>query len=513
MEKRQLKSLKLSEKVEIIKVVDENVMTKEKTKQQIAKDFGIPASTLSTILKNKDEIMKRFAEGDNRKRKREIDYPDVDEAVLTFFKQARVQNISVPGPVLQGKAEFYAKKLGHVDFRASNGWMEKFKSRHDIVFKKVCGESKAVDDQVCEDWLEKLPLHCAGYKPEDIFNADESALFYKCMPDKTLCFAKEDCHGGKQSKERLTLLFAANSTGSEKLKILVIGRFKTPHCLRGKKSLPVDYCANKTAWMNTVVFCDWLEKLNQKMKKAKRKILLFIDNCSAHKDIPKLSNVTIQFLPANTTSKLQPLDQGIIRNFKCFYRKEVVCRMISDMEKKEQTRISVLDAIRMASKSWANIKSSTIANCFKKSGFQVPDVPCEDPENSFPEVNKHWEKITNHMGTENAISFDEFVDVDNRVPTDGKLTDEEIINSAKKTSSETDEDEVEDEVDDNKKPTDIISSNDAKKMLDQLKTFFENCATVSDSVFNSLINIDIAIDSEKLKRARQTTMNEFLKTK
>ena len=247
MEKRKLKCLTPAEKIKIINVVEENYKTKEKTKIQIAEDFGIPASTLSTILAKKDEIRKRFEDGDSRKRKRDADFPDVDEAVLRFFKQARAENVSIPGPVLQGKAEFYAKQMGHSNFRASNGWLEKFKSRHEIAFKKVCGESNAVENLVCEDWLKKLDLLCHDYKPEDIFNADEAALFFKCMPDKTLCFAKENCHGGKQSKERLTLLFAVNSTGTEKLKLLVIGKSKSPQCFRGVKSLPVDYDANKKA--------------------------------------------------------------------------------------------------------------------------------------------------------------------------------------------------------------------------------------------------------------------------
>lgn len=74
----------------------------------------------------------------------------IDEAVLQFFKQARA-NISVLASVLQEKAELSTKHLGHNNFRASNGWIEKFKSRHEIIFRKVCGESKAVHDQVYKE--------------------------------------------------------------------------------------------------------------------------------------------------------------------------------------------------------------------------------------------------------------------------------------------------------------------------------------------------------------------------
>jgi len=63
--------------------------------------------------------------------------------------------------------------------------------------------------------------------PKDIFNADETGLFYRCTPDKTLAFKSERCSGGKKSKERITLLVGANNMdGSEKLPLSMIGILK-----------------------------------------------------------------------------------------------------------------------------------------------------------------------------------------------------------------------------------------------------------------------------------------------
>ena len=55
-----------------------------------------------------------------------------------------------------------------------------------------------------------------NYKACDIFNAEETGLFYKLMPNKTLQLKGEKCHGGKKSKERLTVLVTSNMDGSEK---------------------------------------------------------------------------------------------------------------------------------------------------------------------------------------------------------------------------------------------------------------------------------------------------------
>lgn len=151
-------------------------------------------------------------------------------------------------------------------------------------------------------------------------------------------------------------------TGTEKLKPLVIGKSKLPRCFKGCKSLPLDYEANKEAWMTTEIFEKWLIKLDKKIIKERRKILLFIDNCTAHDAILSLKAVKVKFLTPNTTSKLQPLDRRVIKNFKTFYRKEIVRKMITDMEQRNESRINVLHAIRFTDKAWRYVTSITISN-------------------------------------------------------------------------------------------------------------------------------------------------------
>ena len=73
--------------------------------------------------------------------------------------------------------------------------------------------------------------------------------------------------------------------------------------------------------MTASLFDEWLADVNRKMMKQKRKILLFIDHAPCHNSDKEYSNISLKFFPPKTTSKLQPLDQGIIKNFKCYYRK------------------------------------------------------------------------------------------------------------------------------------------------------------------------------------------------
>jgi hypothetical protein len=74
-------------------------------------------------------------------------------------------------------------------FKASEGWLERFKHRHSIVFKRIQGESAEINMVNLNNWQkEVLRADISHYSPNDVFNADETGLFWQLMPDKTLTF-------------------------------------------------------------------------------------------------------------------------------------------------------------------------------------------------------------------------------------------------------------------------------------------------------------------------------------
>ena len=64
--------------------------------------------------------------------------------------------------------------------------------------------------EISDDWKQILEPLLNQYDPNDIFNADETGLFWRLLPDKTHAVKGETCSGGKKSKERITLLVCAN---------------------------------------------------------------------------------------------------------------------------------------------------------------------------------------------------------------------------------------------------------------------------------------------------------------
>ena len=225
------------------------------------------------------------------------------------------------------------------------------------------------------------------------------------------------------------------------------------------------------------------------MKRQNRHILLFIDNCTAHNNIPALSNINVEFLPANTTSKLQPLDQGIIQNFKTFYRREVVDYILAVIEKDTDPNINVLQAMRMACAAWSSVTQGTIANCFRKSGFRLQDS--EESVFSSDEIvePQNWQELHRAMPGVTLPSFEEFVRVDDNTYTCGSPTEEEIVAEVTQPlTEELSEDDDDDEDHDTNTPA-HISCRDALTAVQTLTQFLELKDNVLDSFFSNLIDL------------------------
>ena len=231
--------------------------------------------------------------------------------------------------------------------------MEKWKTRHNVKQFSVAGEDGEVNAETLESWAGRLPEIVKGYELKDIWNADETGLFWRALSDKSLSVKKGKCKGGKHAKQRITVLLIVNALG-EKEPPIIIGRSLTPRCFKNVKDKrrPCGsyYYANKKAWMDSELMEEILRTLSRKSAADDSKILLFIDNALSHPEAFSdcFSHVQIVFLPRNTTSKLQPLDAGIIKNFKVFYRKQLLQHVLARIKpgSKASDVISSVDLLR-----------------------------------------------------------------------------------------------------------------------------------------------------------------------
>nr|XP_037270601.1 tigger transposable element-derived protein 4-like [Rhipicephalus microplus] len=129
-------------------------------------------------------------------------HPELEQALLIWIREARSNRLPLSGDIVAAKASSLVIMLGIENFASSDGWLTRFKQRQDMVFKSVNGEKAAINAETCDTWREnQLCKYLGVYRPEDIFSPNETALFYRMLPEKTLTFKDDDCAGGKRSKE------------------------------------------------------------------------------------------------------------------------------------------------------------------------------------------------------------------------------------------------------------------------------------------------------------------------
>ena len=123
-----------------------------------------------------------------------------------------------------------------------------------------------------------------------------------------------------------------------------------------------------------------------------------------------MKNIKLVFLPKNTTSRLQPLDAGIIRNFKHKYRKLLVRYVVSRIgEGKTASQIikevHALKAITWLQTAWKSVVPETITHFFKKCGFDVGNTSVVNEE-----IDTEFQELFARISDETTI--DEYIDFD-----------------------------------------------------------------------------------------------------
>ena len=352
----------------------------------LAAKHGCGKSTVTEILgKQRAKIVESFEQGqsDTKIRKMRIQkFEDMTSNLLSWCQAAFAANLEgLSDALLLEKSRSLAVEMGFENLDGLNlDWIQRFKKRHNIKTRKQVGEAGNVDQQSVEDWkASALPEIKAQYGDNDIFNLDETGLFWEVLPDRTMSFKGDRCVGGKKSKNRITILLGANMTGTQKLPVFAIGKSQKPRCFRGVNVIPVTYYANKKAWMTSELFLKIIKQLDRTFC---RDVAFILDNCPAHpKIISDLIHIKLFYLPPNTTSVMQPMDAGVIHNFKSHYRRRLAQRRLFAYDSNCEFNFNLLDSLYFVRDSWRAVTQSTIANCFNHCGFNNANIEVEETVN------------------------------------------------------------------------------------------------------------------------------------
>lgn len=312
----------------------------------IGRAVGLAESTVRTIWANREKIEKMkkcygAAPLDKRSRAHDPAMVLMERYLAEHIRRKIEGGVAIDGRYIREKGKiFYATackrtKTTNSNFRGSAGWLQKFLKRKGLKNLKLTGERASADEIAANQFpaiLKKI-IEEGGYTPEQIYNCDESGLQYKTMPKSTYIFKHmKQAKGRKTDKSRFTMLLTVNVSGTHKMRPVVVHKAAKPHCyrhLRDMNDSGVYWYKSSNGWMTSKIMADWL--LDHAIPDAKRhcrdlgipfKMLLIMDNAPCHpshlQDLDP--DCLVIFLPPNTTSLVQPLDQEVIATLKGIYQ-------------------------------------------------------------------------------------------------------------------------------------------------------------------------------------------------
>ncbi|GFT08073.1 tigger transposable element-derived protein 1 [Nephila pilipes] len=243
------------------------------------------------------------------------------------------------------------------------------------------------------------------------------------MPRRAIITAEEkSLPGHKAMKDRLMLPLCVNAIGDFKLKPLLVYHSENPRAFKAykvmKEKLQVLWRANSKAWVTRQFFIEWMNiVLGPSVKKylidngLPLKCVLLLDNAPAHPPgleddlLDEFKFIKIVYLPPNTTSTLQPMDQQVISNFKKLFTKHLFKRCFEITENTNLTlrefwknHYNIVICLKLIDIAWQGITKRTLNSAWRKLW---PDVVLKrEGFEGFEPIEEEIVSIGRSMGLE-----------------------------------------------------------------------------------------------------------------
>lgn len=424
----------------------------------VCRDFGVPGGTLRGWLKDEPKLRWFLDQlggevGTQRKKMRLANEEEIDRAVYSWFLTLRQHGVPLSGPVIQAQAEAFARQIygPECTFKASHGWFWRWQKRHGISSQRIYGEAEppaAGPAPVKEEPAQPsgagllpdgapatLPHSEGGYGDEQIYNANVTGLYWRLLPEQASTPGTGDSRepGGCSRRwrtDRVTVLLAANLTGSHKLKPLVIGQLPDPPSLRhhNQDKFPASYRYSPDAWLSRPLLRGWFFEefvpgvkryLRRSCLQQKAVLLVAHPPCpSWATSMPALEEseetprqcqpellgspeelqtpdgaVRVLFLSkGNSRAHIPaPLEHGVVAAFKHLYKRELLrlavsCASGSPLDFMRSFMLK--DMLYLAGLSWDLVQAGSIERCWLL-GLRAAFEPGQQPAHQVEETAEH----------------------------------------------------------------------------------------------------------------------------
>lgn len=405
--------LDLSEKVRALDMLERGA-----TPQEVASEFGASKRAIMRMRKEAHVIRSLSESGargsmKSRKQCHPGKYAALETKVMEDLNASHSSKLphecnvirscakKVRDDMLKGTSLAAGESKDLQGFVPTDLWIKSFARRNNL---DVCGGTWQMagvssEERVYPD-IQNIKNDLQRYDPDCILSVHEATLYYKVLPRSTYQLFRTGAAGasstgvtsGMQTKDRLTLFFCTNATGTLKVPLAVVGTSKQPLCFRVKRC-PLEYFAQENALVDAVTFKEWFSQvlLPAVRQHSWKNVALLVESISDEKIVEdSRSQVKVFRLPPDPGSKRYPMEKGIMEAVKQKYRYTMLERVVELISVRDAVQgcpekrdvgflglvdghdANELDATEILCSIWEGTSAQSIARSWVKSGI-LPD--------------------------------------------------------------------------------------------------------------------------------------------
>lgn len=380
-------------------------MTNYLTRKEISEKFNIPYKRACSWIRDSENILQilevskrnktltKIKNGRKLKSSRSSILGKLLETKIEqWILEKRSNGKIVTNQDIKEKALQIARQNNIYQFKASNGWIQKFKKRFNFVMRKVTKTDKIT----IEEKVEVISDFKNGLKEKDFFfeeywNSDETMINFNAKRNYT-----NNKKGDKQirikdvkkNKKTATVMLTVSNKGNKMPATIIFKEANNIDCEHSKKiksdlTIPnnLNIYATKSGWMNRYAAIKWHKETFQDKPRG-----LLLDRAGAHRCEDFMNSLTDEqsintiYLPAGCTDELQPLDISVNKIFKDYYKKYLTTNKMPLKKSFAQSeRQHIINAVSFA---WKAVPPDAIIRGFDKSGIPPflsnPSNGCHD---------------------------------------------------------------------------------------------------------------------------------------
>ena len=309
--------------------------------KKTAREFEIDRKRVREWLQNEEELRQHLRGKAAKRRRLQLGKPmseDLDFSVLEYLEEERAKGLPVCNDDLKAKGRLVAREMGMNDFKASDGWLRRWKKRNFVGIRRGTNEAQKIPedyaDKISEfqrEIIAKRREH--DYADHAIGNMDQTMARFDMAPSTTNNVRNERnirIATGGGSKKGFTVALAARADGTKlpaycvlkepsgRIPPRVMANLVVPHNIR--------LAASKNGWMTGELMQDWVQRCWGGNQDDVRRLLI-LDQARIHTmpaTVEKIAekDTDVVFIPGGCTPIAQPADVSWNKPFKAAMRRE-----------------------------------------------------------------------------------------------------------------------------------------------------------------------------------------------